>query len=64
MTLSQASRSPRLGDGMVTSLNVWDNPGAISDFFMERTLPLIQEEGEPENKPQRHGEPISVYMRK
>ena len=51
------------GDGMVTSVNVWDTPGAISDFFMERALPLIQAEGEPSTKPQRHGEPVAVYIR-
>ena len=51
------------GDGMVTQINVWDAPGAVSDFFMERVLPLVQVEGEPANKPERHGEPVSVYLR-
>ena len=51
------------GDGMVTMLNVWDPPGAVSDFYMERVLPLVQAEGEPEHKPQRHGEPVAVYLR-
>ena len=51
------------GDGMVTLVNVWDAPGAISDFYMERVLPLVEAEGEPEHKPRRHGEPVAVYLR-
>ena len=26
------------GDGMVTQVNVWDAPGAVSDFYMKRVL--------------------------
>lgn len=51
------------GDGTVTSVNVWDTPGAISDFYIERALPLIEADGEPANKPKRHGEPVAVYIR-
>lgn len=51
------------GAGMVTLVNVWDSPGAVSDFYMDRVLPLIQDEGEPTHKPQRHGEPVAVYLR-
>ena len=51
------------GDGTVTSVNVWDTPGAISDFYIERALPLIEADGEPANKPDRHGEPVAVYIR-
>lgn len=51
------------GDGMVTMVNVWDAPGAVSDFYLERLVPLIQEHGEPEHKPDRHGDPIAVYLR-
>ena len=58
-----ASVSWRAGDGMVTQLNVWDTPGAISDLYMERVLPIIEAEGEPANKPERHGEPLAVYIR-
>jgi len=51
------------GDGQVTSLNVWDTPGAVADFYMERVRPLVEAEGEPSNKPQRHGEPVAFYRR-
>ena len=50
-------------EGNVTQVNVWDAPGAVSDFYMERVLPLIQTEGEPEHKPQRHGQPVALYLR-
>jgi hypothetical protein len=52
------------GDGKVTSLNLWETPEAVADFFMERVRPIVEAEGEPENKPQRHGPPIMVYFRK
>ena len=51
------------GDGNVTMLNVWDNPAAIGDLYMERMAPVIEELGEPSNKPQRHGEPVAIYVR-
>jgi len=51
------------GNGMVTVINVWDAPDAISDFYMDRVLPLVEADGEPEHKPERHGEPVSIYLR-
>jgi hypothetical protein len=51
------------GDGNVTQVNLWDNPGAIADFFMERAVKVIQEMGEPSSKPHRHGEPVAVFIR-
>ena len=51
------------GDGEVTEVNVWETPGAVADFFMERVRPIVEAEGEPPNKPQRHGEPIAFYLR-
>lgn len=51
------------GGGMVTQVNVWDDPGSIADFYMERVLPFVEAEGEPEHKPKRHGEPIAMYLR-
>ena len=52
------------GDGQVTSVSVWESPEAVADFFMERTRAIVESEGEPANKPQRHGEPLAVYVRK
>jgi len=51
------------GGGQVTQVAVWDNPAAIADFYMERIRPIVEAEGEPDNKPQRHGEPLTVYLR-
>jgi hypothetical protein len=51
-------------DGLVTSVNVWDSPQAVGDFYMERVGPIVQAEGEPANKPERHGEPLAVYVRR
>jgi hypothetical protein len=51
------------GDGHVTGVNVWDTPGAIADFYMERVRPIVAAEGEPTNKPERHGEPLAFYLR-
>jgi len=52
------------GDGRVSVLNVWESADAISDFYVERTRALIQEHGEPTTgKPERHGEPVEVYIR-
>jgi hypothetical protein len=51
------------GGGQVTGVNVWDTPGAIADFYMERVRPLVEAEGEPTSKPQRHGEPLAFYVR-
>ena len=44
-------------------INVWDAPGAIADFYVERTRPVIEDIGEPPDKPKRHGEPLAVYTR-
>ena len=52
------------GAGQVTQVNVWENPGAVADFFMDRVKPIIDSEGEPANKPQRHGEPLAFFLRK
>ena len=51
------------GDGEVTGVNVWETPGAIADFFLERVGPLVEAEGEPSTKPQRRGEPLAFYVR-
>jgi hypothetical protein len=51
------------GGGEVTQVNVWDSPAAVGDFFVERIRPIVEIEGEPANKPQRHGEPVAVYLR-
>jgi hypothetical protein len=51
------------GDGEVTGVNVWETPEAIADFFVERVWPFVEAEGEPANKPQRHGEPLAFYLR-
>lgn len=58
-----ASITWEAGDGKVTTLNVWDSPEAISDFFVARVHPVLQELGEPGAKPVRHGPPVSVYIR-
>ena len=50
-------------DGTVTAVNVWDNPSAVADFFLERVEPVIAAEGEPNYKPVRHGEPVASYFR-
>lgn len=51
------------GDEQVTAVNVWETPGAVADFFMQRVGPMLETEGEPTNKPQRHGEPLAFYVR-
>jgi hypothetical protein len=50
-------------DGLATSVNVWDSPEAVADFFVERVAPLLEAGGEPSVKPIRHGEPVAVYLR-
>jgi hypothetical protein len=52
-----------VGSGMITSVNVWDNPSAIGDFFVERVQPVIEAEGPPDYKPVRHGNAIATYFR-
>lgn len=51
------------GDGTVTGVNVYDNPEAVGDFWMERVRPIIEAGGEPTSKPKRFGEPVHVYVR-
>ena len=51
-------------DGRVTALNVWDSPDAVADFYMERVRPFVETEGEPPDKPERHGQPIASYFRR
>ena len=51
-------------DGNVTSLNVWDTPEAVADFYVARVGAVVESEGMPANTPQRHGEPIAVYLRR
>ena len=51
-------------DGQVTSVNVWDSPDAVADFYMERVGAFVQAEGEPPSPPQRHGQPLAAYFRR
>ena len=52
------------GDGQVIGVNLWDTPKAIADFYLERVRPIVEAEGEPTRKPQRHGAPLAVYLRR
>jgi hypothetical protein len=47
----------------VTGVNLWDTPKAIADFYLERVRPIVEAEGQPTNKPQRHGEALAFYLR-
>jgi hypothetical protein len=40
-------------DGEVTTINVWDSPDAIADFFIERVHAIVEQHGPPAHKPQR-----------
>jgi hypothetical protein len=51
------------GDGTITNVNVWDSPGAVGDFYLERVAAIVEADGEPEDKPIRHGEPVHVHVR-
>jgi hypothetical protein len=51
-------------DGLVTSLNVWDSPEAVADFYVERIAAIPQAERDSANKPERHGKPVAVYIRR
>jgi hypothetical protein len=44
-------------------VNVWDSAEAVADSFMQRIRSIVEAEGVPTNGPQRHGEPIAVYLR-
>jgi hypothetical protein len=52
-----------VGDGTVTSVNVWDNPSAVADLFDERIQPLIEADGAPDYRPVRHGSAVATYFR-
>jgi len=51
-------------NGTITAVNVWDNPAAVADFFIDRVEPVITAEGQPAFKPVRHGQPIAAYIRR
>ena len=52
-------------DGLVTALIVWDSAEAVGAFYVERVHAIVQAQGgEPPNRPERHGEPIAVYIRR
>jgi hypothetical protein len=51
------------GDGTISGVNVWDEPSAVADFFQERVEPVIAEEGKPDYKPVRRGQPVAAYIR-
>ncbi len=51
------------GDGTITAVHVWDTPQAVGDFYLERVRHLVEAEGEPADKPVRHGPPVHVYLR-
>jgi hypothetical protein len=48
----------------VAGVNLWDTPKAVADFYLERVASIVEAEGEPANKPKRHGEPLAVYLRR
>jgi hypothetical protein len=52
------------GDGQVAGVNLWETPEAVADFYMDRVGPIVAVEGEPTEKPQRHGEPLAFYLRR
>ena len=47
----------------VTSVNVWDTPEAVADFYVQRVEAVVESDGAPSHKPVRHGAPLAVYMR-
>ena len=51
------------GDGMITSLNVWDDPSAVADFFVDRVQPVVESEGPADYKPVRRGNAVATYFR-
>jgi hypothetical protein len=50
-------------DGEVTTINVWDSPDAIADFYIERVHAVVEEHGPPVNKPERLGPALRAYVR-
>ena len=52
------------GDGdTITAVNVWDTPEAVAEFYLTRVRPIVEAQGEPTDKPVRHGAPIHVFTR-
>ena len=51
------------GEGRVVQVNLWDEPSAVADFFIERVMPVVERHGEPSSKPARHGPPVASYFR-
>jgi hypothetical protein len=50
-------------DGTISAVNVWDNPSAVADFFLDRVESVIASEGKPDYKPVRRGAPVASYFR-
>jgi hypothetical protein len=50
-------------DGEVTTINVWDSPDAIADFFIERVAAIVEQHGPPASKPERLGPALRAYVR-
>ena len=42
-----ASIAWQTANGDVTSVNVWESPEAVADFFIERVRPIVEAEGRP-----------------
>ena len=38
-------------------------PHSTCSDYLERVRPIVEVEGEQEHKPQRHGEPLAIYLR-
>jgi hypothetical protein len=53
----------RADDGTIAHVSVWETPGAVAEFYLERVEPLIATDGPPPTKPVRRGEPVMVYQR-
>jgi hypothetical protein len=51
------------GEGRVMQVNLWDEPSAVADFFVERVMPAVERYGAPSSKPARHGPPVASYIR-
>jgi len=58
-----ASFAWRSEDDTITSINVWDSPSDVADFFIQRAQPVVEAEGPPSRKPERLGEAVSAYIR-
>lgn len=51
------------GPDEITSVHVWDAPGDIADFFLERLQDVFAEHGPAPASPERHGPPIKLHIR-